>query len=215
MLFSIGKKAFKNCSSIEYLEIPSSVVSLGGSAFEDCSGLKELTLAISLDASSSICSYVWDDCESIKKVNFTPGNGVGYDYGNARGGGHNVSRTPWKISKDSLTTVIFEEGITHIGSYLLYECDKITSIVIPNTVTSIGESAFEDCTGLKEINLSDMLISIGESAFEDCTSLIDITLPDSVKEIGKNAFKNCPGYPSDRLYSSCKIDNPVIICIPR
>jgi hypothetical protein len=145
--------------------------------------LKELNIAISLDAASSAGSDVWCDCESIEKVTFTAGDGVGYDYWTYTASGDTVYRAPWYISKDKLTTVIFEEGITHIGSYLLYGCDKITSIVIPNTVTSIGESAFEDCT-----------------------SLTDISLPDSVKDIGEDAFKDCPGYQSVRLDSSCKMD---------
>ena len=148
--------------------------------------MKEISIPISLNVAGLPLWETWDNCVNIEKVTFTPGNGVGYDYGNATSGGYNESRTPWKISKNSLTTVIFDEGITHIGSYLLYECEKITSIVIPNTVTSIGESAFEDCT-----------------------SLTDIALPDSVNDIGKDAFKDCPGYPSDRLYNSCKMDASV------
>ena len=172
---SIGASAFEDCILLTSLTLPNSLSEICDNAFEDCNGLKELTIPISIDASQNQGSYIWEDCESIEKVTFIPGNGVGYDYGDAYSGGHNVSRTAWKISKDSLTTVVFEEGITHIGSFLLYECEKITSIVIPNTVTSIGESAFEDCT-----------------------SLTDISLPVSVKDIGRNAFRNCPGYiPND------------------
>ena len=182
----IDNSAFSYCKSLKEITLPCSLEYIDDNAFSYCESLTSLTLPISLNVASTAFSDIWEGCENIEEVTFTPGDGVGYDYGTYTTSGDTVYRAPWYISKDKLTTVIFEEGITHIGSYLLYECDKITSIVIPNTVTSIGESAFEDCT-----------------------SLTDIALPDSVKDIGKDAFNDCPGYQSDRFYSSCKMDASV------
>ena len=175
---SIGESAFKRCDSLISVKVPESVKSIGKFAFNGCTGLKELTIPISLDAASS--SDIWDEFMSLEEVVFTPGKGLGYDYGTAMGVGDNVKYTPWKKSKDSLTTVIFEVGITYIGRYLLYECDKVTTIIIPSTVKSIGDSAFEDCTSIASLTLPEGLTHIQKSAFEGCSSLSSLTLPTSI-----------------------------------
>jgi hypothetical protein len=139
--------------------------------------LKELTVPISLNVASVVRSDVWNNCECIEKVTFTPGTGIGFDYGTAiLISGPDNERLPWIISRDSFTTVIFEEGITHIGSCLLYQCKNISSVSIPSTVTSVGERAF----------------------FE-CTSLVDLIILGNLTDIGKKAFKDCPGYLLDRM----------------
>lgn len=49
--------------------------------------------------------------------------------------------TPWLTS--SITNIIIEEGVTHIGAYALSETStNVTSVTIPLSVTSMGEEAF-------------------------------------------------------------------------
>jgi len=66
--------------------------------------------------------------------------------------------TDWATYKtnNSYTSIVIEEGVTHIGAYTFKGFSHITSITIPTSVTSIGGDAFNGCTGLKKIYYSGL-----------------------------------------------------------
>ena len=99
--------------------------------------------------------------------------------------------SPATQKKDSVKTVVIEDGVTSIGDYAFWNCTGLTSISIPNNVTSIGNSAFESCSQLASIEIPSSVTSIGNSAFESCSQLASIEIPSSVTSIGERAFKNC------------------------
>lgn len=77
---------------------------------------------------------------------------------------------------------------------------ELTEVTIPSTVvidgknlqvTAIGNGAFDNCWNLQIIALPEGLESIGKRALAG-TGLADITIPGSVKYIGKEAFANSP-----------------------
>ncbi len=72
------------------------------------------------------------------------GNGAMTDYAT-------INKVPWYSSRDLLTSVVIEAGVTSIGDYAFYDCENITSITIPLSVVSINESAFSDCRSLKDV----------------------------------------------------------------
>ena len=49
--------------------------------------------------------------------------------------------SPWNYNYD-IKQVVIEEGVTSIGDYSFYICEKMMSIQIPDSVTSIGRYAF-------------------------------------------------------------------------
>ena len=57
----------------------------------------------------------------------------------------------WGTSIRSATTLIIEEGVTHIGAYSFYGFSNITSVTIPTSVTSIGTYAFYNCSAMATI----------------------------------------------------------------
>lgn len=95
--------------------------------------------------------------------------------------------------------LIFDGGITSIGSYAFYNLDSVTAVKIPSSVTIIGDSAFEGCLSVAEITLPDGLETISKKAFFNISfkdpnapnyiSFVDI--PESVTLIGEEAFANC------------------------
>ena len=153
---SIGYSAFEGCSGLTSLSIPSSVTSIGSGAFEGCSGLTSLTIPSSV---TSIGSGAFEDCTG-------------------------------------LTSLAIPSSVTSIDRYVFENCSGLTSITIPSSVTWIGDSAFEGCSGLTSLTIPSCVTWIGDSAFEGCSGLTSLTIPSSVTSIGSGAFEDCTGLPN-------------------
>ncbi|ORX76796.1 hypothetical protein BCR32DRAFT_271067 [Anaeromyces robustus] len=97
---------------------------------------------------------------------------------------------PWYQNRESIKSVVIEEGVTSIAEMAFYKCTSLTSITIPNSVTSIGESAFCQCTSLTSITIPDSVTSIGFGAFAG-SAITSITIPKSVTSIEEGAFLGC------------------------
>ena len=127
---------------------------------------------------------------------------------------------PWRSFRDSIVSVSLPEGLTSIGAYAFYGCEKLQTIQIPDTVYLIGRSAFQN-SGLTKITIPDSVgniqpnlfagtrlatagpvgggydiefywqDSIPQNAFYGCDSLTSITFPEGVREIKNDAFYNC------------------------
>lgn len=70
--------------------------------------------------------------------------------------------------------------------------DSITTIVVEDGVTSIGASAFCDLVNLTGVTIPDSVTEIGFEAFSGCTSLSDLSVPAGVTEVGGHAFSGTP-----------------------
>ena len=68
---SIGTSAFSGCSSLTSITIPSFVTSIGGSAFYNCSGLTSITIPSSV---TSIGNNAFDGCSSLTAINVSAGS---------------------------------------------------------------------------------------------------------------------------------------------
>ena len=129
-----------------------------------------------------------------------------------------ANKQPWYSSVSSITTVVVEAGVTHIGNNSFRDFTNMTSvslpdgletignfafngctnasfttITIPASVTSTGTYIFTGCTHLATVNFSagSNLTGIGNYAFRNCSALGSITIPASVTSIGTFAFDGC------------------------
>ena len=104
---------------------------------------------------------------------------------------------PWRNLETPPTSLVLEEGITHIGNYAFYYCSGFNgSLTIPNSVTNIGNYAFSYCYGFNgSLTIGNSVTTIGNSAFEYCYGFTgDLTIPNSVTTIGNSAFFRCSGF---------------------
>ena len=123
------------------------------------------------------------------------------------------TQIPWFSFRDSIVSVVIDNGPTSIGDMAFYLCKVLTSVTISNSVKSIGNNAFYVCSALTSITIPDSVTSIGteafarsgltsvtlpnkltaiaEKAFYYCENLTSVTIPNSVKTIGNGAFLEC------------------------
>ena len=177
---SIAANAFKDCTDLTAVTIPSSVTSIESDAFNGCTNLTKVTINSNALASkthtsgsnfktifgSQVTEYVLG--EEVTKI----GDYAFYNY-------------------SGLKSVTIPEGVTSIGERAFRDCIGLTSINIPEAVTSIGSYAFYDCSGLKSVTIPEGVPSIGEYTFYYCSGLTSITIPESVRSIGNYAFYHC------------------------
>ncbi len=101
-----------------------------------------------------------------------------------------IANTPWRNVRDSIRTVIIDNGITAIKNYAFYGCSNITSVSLPESLTEIAYGAFQGTKSLKTIKLPSKIKKFGSQVFKDSglkTVTFTGTLPESY---GKNIFQN-------------------------
>ena len=178
-----------------------------------------LSTGASADASGSCGSGVTWKYESSSGTLTISGSGAMNNY----------SRTsmPWYSYRDSITSVVIESGVTHIGTEAFYEhanlksavigdtvrsigstafcwCEDLQAVEIPASVKTIGDSAFWCCLDLAELSLNEGLETLGETVFMSCGLLEEVTLPQSLREIGYWCFGDCYGLKSINIPSGVK-----------
>ena len=97
---------------------------------------------------------------------------------------------PWQEETPAVKMVVFEEGVTYIGTNTFSQCTTLTEIAFPSTLKEIAPRAFYNC-GVKTLKFPVGLEKIGEMAFTACYSLTDVEIPEGVKVLDKFVFEYC------------------------
>ena len=182
---SIGKKAFYGHPALTAANMQTaSVPTVCSQAFDNCATGFSIVVPDNLyfdyyNAASwsnyveiikGICGdnarYHWNPTTQTLTIS---GTGAMTDYADQ-------STRPWLSYKDGLQTVVIEPGVTRVGTYAFYSCNKITSLTIGSDVTSIGANAFDGCSSLSSIHIPASVTSIGEDVFANCTNVPAITV---------------------------------------
>ena len=136
-----------------------------------------------LFAESGECgeNLTWDLTDGVLTIS---GNGEMYVF-------YSESDVPWYSQRESITSVIIQDGVTETGYHVFEGCTSLTTVDIPNSVTEIGSHAFDGCTSLTTINLPNSVTSIRDAAFANCSSLTSITIPNGVTGISNGVCEGC------------------------
>lgn len=206
---SIGKRAFRNCTAITSVTIPSSVEIIGQEAFWQCTNLatinfaqnsttlKEIgqsafrgtaiTSATVPDGVKRIFSSAFQDCPNLTTV-ILP-NGM-----------EELSTSSF-ADCTKLTTVNLPEGIYYIRGTLFSGCTSLKSVTIPKSVKVIEEQAFLS-SGLTSITIPSNVERINARAFAECKNLTTVTIPSTVTDIASGLFRDCTGLTSVNIQNN-------------
>ena len=118
------------------------------------------------------------------------GNGTLTITGTGAMANFNYSTQPWRSVREKIKTAVVQEGVTGIGKYTFYGCEKMEQVTLPEGIEVIGSCAFDNCESLKAISIPATVTKIESDAFDDCGSLKTLLIPASVTKIESGALDN-------------------------
>nr|MCR5564705.1 leucine-rich repeat domain-containing protein [Gammaproteobacteria bacterium] len=164
---SIPQSAFELCSSLDIIEIPSTVTILGARAFAS-SGLTRIHLP---QTTNTIGDEAFKNSTSLEYATVL-GNKVGV----------RMFEGCTSLKDVDIRTV------TTIGDYAFYNCSSLLWPRFTNVLTSIGTYAFAKCSSLRNVVVPNSVTSIGMNIFWD-DDIVELSVPF----VGQN---RSPSYPS-------------------
>ena len=127
----IGNYAFAFLTDLEHIEIPESVVSLGMGAFRNCFGIKSVTIPNETLRIGNDCFY---GCKNLEAV--TIGKNV-------------IEVDDWAFRMgEHLQSVQLGDNVSKIGESAFYDCIRLDRVDIPEKVEKIGDAAFYSRRGM-------------------------------------------------------------------
>lgn len=214
----IMKNAFENCPNLELVDLTNvKTITVGRDAFKGCSSLKEVRR---MDKIGTMVGGSFEGCTSLKQADITglhfAGNDlfkgctaldtVKTDYYTAIGEGMFAGCT-------SLVSVTI--NAPSIGARAFEGCSALTTVnfgsVGANLSFTIGAYAFKSCGMLSSADFfGNSVISIGDMAFAECAKLSQLKNLDISKTVlGDKVFEG-----SDVKYSSAVYDGTKLVLAP-
>ncbi|MBR7112251.1 MAG: leucine-rich repeat domain-containing protein [Clostridia bacterium] len=186
---SINYGAFDNCSSLANITIPQGVISIDNYAFRNCKKLTSIILPSSL---TKIGYYAFDNCSSLIDV-YIADLWAWFEIDFKEGSNPLKYANNLYLDGNKLTALEIPNGITEIKSYAFSGYSALTNIVIPDSVTSIGKRAFSGCDGLVTVTFGEnsKTTRIEDYAFLGCSKLTSITIPFGITVIEDGVFVDC------------------------
>lgn len=200
---TIATEAFKNCTKLIEVSIPSDSLVVGTKTFTGCTNLVKMSIPlrdinfyplahyfggasnvpVSLhtvivnDGCLKLAQGSFTNCSTLVTINI-PDSVTIIDEGAF-------------INCSNLVNINMPPNLIKIGASAFADCHKLKSIAIPEGVNYIGVGTFSNCVQLTHVSLPETITRIEQVAFYGCTSLEHINLPNSINMIGIHAFFNC------------------------
>ncbi|KAL7719297.1 hypothetical protein QTN25_003663 [Entamoeba marina] len=231
-IFTIPKKMFLGCISLQSINIPSTINQLESYCFAGCSSLSTLHLSNSIEFGEE-CFF---NCNNllIKEINCNTTTitlFLAQKLTSPNSEKHNISFTysdriqlenfmiksidDFTMSYDNfhrLCTISIPSTIQECGMDCFNWCISLTSITLPTTLTSLGKSCFLSCSSLQNITLPNLLTTLPYCCFFNCLSLTSIELPPTITSIDKYCFMNCVSLTSINLPTSLQLCGKGCFC---
>jgi hypothetical protein len=181
-LKSIERSAFYNCTELESINLPDSIISISRYAFRNCTELRYINLSNNI---IHIDEYAFNNCRNLSSINIPSNNNF-----------TSIDNSVF-AGCSGLTSVNIPSNVTAIGDSAFASCTNLSTINISNNIAIIDSNAFSNCTNLENIIIQDTINNnydnkgyIGRYAFRNCNLLKSITIPKSIYGIKSNAFSS-------------------------
>ena len=126
-IINIGRSVFEDCTNLESIEMPATVISLGDRAFAGCEKIETIILP---DGLEYIGAGAFENCKSLAAI-VIPSTVKYIGEGAFRG-------------CESLESVVLSEGVLEIGAGAFADCKGLSEITLPTSVTTSGAAAFKN-----------------------------------------------------------------------
>ncbi len=174
-LVYLGSNAFRNCVSLESINIPDSLRSgLGSNIFENCDSLTYLPIGANQDHISASEFY---DCDGL--VNIVIPDQI------------TVIMSRAFSDCSNLKTAKLPDNLTYLEDYIFSNCTSLTELPLSASQTYIAYGEFSGCTGLINVEFPERIRSIGCFAFSYCSNLESVNFSDKINFIDCGAFLGC------------------------
>lgn len=217
----VGKAMLASCEKLKRIVLPLQTTKIEADAFRNCSSLRTIevpTLVESIETSAG--------CTALAEINVQAGNShySSKDGVLLSGDGKNILWFPmgkegeytlpstvttvgdYAFRNCRIETFHFADGLTSIGKYAFYN-SSVKEVSLPSTVKQIPTGLFQKCANLTTVHLGKNTEMLGDYVFDGCpiTDLyISAPTPpycsnDTFASSGNNIFSTCRVHvPKDR-----------------
>ena len=173
-LTSIGLASFFGCTSLEFINLPSSVKSIGRSAFEVCESLESIVIPEGVTAIENLTFHKCYKLEDIKLPSTL----------------QRIGDNSFRFC-EALWEIVIPENVTAIGEKAFERAISLRSAVLPAGLKTLGSSAFNTCRSLESVNIPETITVLNEYTFNACSKLKSVKIPSGVTTLSMGAFWFC------------------------
>ena len=147
---SIENLAFSNCSNLESVSLPSSLISIGDNCFSECSSIKTMNIP---DSVQTIGFGSFKNCVKLDTLTLP-------FVGESQTGNY------------KFLSYIFGGSNYQSSSSIVASLKKV---ILGLACRSIAANAFYNCSSLKEVLINSNDIVVNKNAFIGCSSLVSVS----------------------------------------
>ena len=191
----IGWLAFKGCSALTNLIVPSSVKSIDNS-FDDCTGL----VSVTLPAAATGINESFYNCKSLQEFHIDdiaawcnqtfPQKDIYYKWEETENSPIHYAHKLY-LNDTEIFDLVIPDGVTKINEFVFSGFCYLKSITYPQSLKSIGKYSFRNCSSVSTINIPNQTTIIGLGAFQNCTGLTSLNIGKAMSTVGDLSFDGC------------------------
>lgn len=166
----IGDEAFRDCTELTFIHLPSGAQQIQPKAFFGCTKLQSITLPSTLTLLKHSAFF---NCVSLQHIHFTKPSSL-----------EQIGRMAFRACT-SLQHIQIPSSVQIIGKFAFYQCSSLTEIQFdPHSQLRIMEQqVFTDCTSLQHLEIPKSVTTIGCDAFANCKRLTNISFQQNQSNI--------------------------------
>ena len=173
-LKTINDYAFSNCYNLEFIGLPSNIVSIGSNSFSNCYKLQ----TISLNFCNRIGTSSFINCIKLGEIIFEESS---------------ITNIPDSCFYNctSITTLKLPINLETIGDKSFMLCTSLTSVTFHVNVSSFGDSCFRQCN-IKQVHMGicKTFQTLSDNCFRDNSLLETIEYPRDLHTLGAFSLSN-------------------------